>query len=317
MRLVSFSIETLVGVFVGLLVGLVEMSWEFRSFGVLIASGLAIHIAKRLDAEIWAKIIVAVVAIGILVLGTARPIWTSFHADFPEATSEIVLSRIILFGALATCCFAGYVFVVRPLGREGYRVFPAQLIAFGISMIGVGLLTALAGLGWQFQQNWAAGIKPSGAPTFTLVPPQITQSPPLQALPPPQKQISQTPFFSDYNLTESGVSALADELYKARDILGKRVELDRMSTDGSAGGFIGNFGRACDRAGVDCPIGNVHPNSPDEKGIMIYVIDPSRPPESAQELRRILRKIGIDVPFVARPGFGPTTFSLFVAPRPE
>jgi hypothetical protein len=50
---------------------------------------------------------------------------------------------------------------------------------------------------------------------------------------------------------------------------------------------------------------------------MIYVIDPSRPPESAQELRRILRKIGIDVPFVARPGFGPTTFSLFVAPRPE
>jgi|GEM_PF-6145819 len=62
MRLISFSVETLVGVFIGLLVGLVEMSWELRSFGVLIAIGLAVHIAKRLDAEFWAKITVAMVA---------------------------------------------------------------------------------------------------------------------------------------------------------------------------------------------------------------------------------------------------------------
>jgi hypothetical protein len=195
-------------------------------------------------------------------------------------------------------------------------VLPVQVIAFGICLIGVGFLTAIVGLGWQFQQNWAAGIKPSGAPTFTLVPPQITQVPGLLALPAPQGQAPQTPFFSDYNLTEAGVSALADELYKVRDALGKRVELDKMGTEGSSGGFVSNFGRACDRAGVDCPIANVHPNSPDEKGLMIYISDLNKPPEAAQVLRTVLLKLGINVPFAVRPDFGPTVFSLFVGPKP-
>jgi hypothetical protein len=117
-------------------------------------------------------------------------------------------------------------------------------------------------------------------------------------------------------LTEEGVSALADELYKVRDALGKRVELDKLGTDGSAGGFVSNFGRACDRAGVECPNGNVHPNSPNEKGLMIYVSDPSKPPEAAQVLRGVLLKLGINVPFVVRSDFGPTGFSLFVGPKP-
>jgi hypothetical protein len=132
-------------------------------------------------------------------------------------------------------------------------------------------------------------------------------------LPAPQPQTPQ-PFFSDYNLTEAGVNALADELYKARDAFGKRIELDRMSTDGTAGGFVSNFVRACDRAGVDCSVANVHPNSPDEKGLMVYVSDVNKPPEAAQELRKILLKLGIDVPFVARQGAG-ASGSLFVGPR--
>jgi hypothetical protein len=89
-----------------------------------------------------------------------------------------------------------------------------------------------------------------------------------------------------------------------------------MGTEGTATPFIGNFGRACDRAGVDCPVNNIHPNSPDERGFMIYVGDPDKPPAAAKELQAVLLKLGIDVPFVARPGFGPPTFTLFVGPKP-
>jgi hypothetical protein len=182
--------------------------------------------------------------------------------------------------------------------------------------VGLGLFALSVGLVWQFQQNWAAGTKSSGAPIFTIGPPQITQREPLQALPGPQQSATPQPFFSNYDLTEAGVTALADELFKSRDAIGKHVELNRMSTEGTGGPFISNFSRACDRAGIDCPMGSVHPNSPDEKGLMIYVSDVNKPPEAALELRAILLKLGINVPFVARPGFGPPTFSLFVGPKP-
>jgi hypothetical protein len=55
MRLPSVSLEALIGI-VGLFVGLVEMNWELRSLGVLVASGLAVHITRRLDATILLKV---------------------------------------------------------------------------------------------------------------------------------------------------------------------------------------------------------------------------------------------------------------------
>ena len=61
----------------------------------------------------------------------------------------------------------------------------------------------------------------------------------------------------------------------------------------------------------------MHPNSPDEKGLLIYVADPNKPPAAAEELRTILQKLGLNVPFVARPGFGENAFSLFIGPRPQ
>jgi hypothetical protein len=310
------SVEAAITLVLGLAVGLTpDMEWWLRAFGVLGTAVLATHTAKRMDNLGW-KIALPLGTIVVLIFGAWRSIWKGFHEDFPFVTGESVLSQIIEFSAVAASAIAGYFFLLRPRAKEGYRVLPAQVMAFGMSLVGVGFLTALVGLGWQFQQNWTAGIKPSGAPTFTLVPPQITQAPALPALPAPEGQAPRTPYFSDYNLSEVGIGALADELYKVRDALGKRIELDRMSTDGSAGGFISNFSRACDRAGVDCPIGSVHPNSPDEKGLLIYVGDVNKPPEAAQELRTVLLKLGINVPFVPRPGFGLDTFSLFVGPKP-
>jgi hypothetical protein len=309
------SVEAALTLIFGLVVGLIpDMEWSLRALGVLGTAALAIHTARRL-ANV-SLIALPLGAVLILIIGTWHSIWRGFQGDFPSVTGEDALSKIIEFSAVAVSGIAGYFLLLRPRTKEGYRVLPVQVIAFGICLIGVGFLTALFGLGWQFQQNWANGTKPSGAPTFTLVPPQITQVRPLPALPPPQGQAPQTPFFADYNLTEAGVNALADELYKVRDALGRKVELDRMNTDGSAGGFISNFVRACDRAAVDCPIPSVHPNSPDEKGLMIYVSDVNKPPEAAQVFRTVLLKLGINVPFVARPGFGTDTFSLFVGPRP-
>lgn len=198
-------------------------------------------------------------------------------------------------------------------------MLPAQVIAFGISMIGIGLLTALVGLGWQFRQNWGAGTTLTGAPTpiFSLVPPQITQIKPVAALPSPGQPEDKTPFFSGYNLTESGVTALANELYKIKDAVSKRIDLNRMATDPTAGGLINNLIRACDQGAIDCPVGNVHPNSPTERGIMIYVADPDKPPDGATKLQSALLAVGIKVPFVTRPGFGPDTFTLFVGPAPQ
>ena len=316
MWLPPLSLEMLLGLLVGLIPGLVEMNWEIHGLLVLFAMGLTLHIATRLEVRLAGKIIFAAIILGILVFGSYRSIWSSFHEEFPAVTGEGALSRIIEFFSLVVCCIAAYIFLIRPRGKKGYRVLPAQLIAFGFCVIAAGLIPVAIGLAWQFQQNWAAGIKPSGAPIFTVGPPQITQTPPLPALPAPQQPTTQNPLFVNYNLTEDGVTVLTKELFKIRDALRMRIELDRMATDGTAGGFVGNFGRVCDQAGIECPVNNVHPNTPDERGIMIYVADFNKPPEAAQELRSALLKIGLDVPFVTRPGFGPDAFSLFIGPRP-
>jgi hypothetical protein len=310
------SPETGITLVLGLAVGLIpDMDWWLRALGVFGTVILALHTATRLTS-LRLKIAFPLGVASFLLMGSWHSIWKGFHDAFPAVTEDDALSKIIEFSAVAVSGIAGYFFLLRPRAKKGYRVLPAQVLAFGICLIGVGFFTALAGLGWQFKQNWASGRKPSGAPIFTLVPPQITQTPSVPALPTPQGQSPQTPYFLDYNLTDVGVSALADELYKVRDALGKRVELDRLGTDGSGVGFVSNFGRACDRAGVECPNGNVHPNSPSEKGLMIYVNDPSKPPEAAQVLRTVLLKLGIDVPFVVRSEFAPTGFSLFVGPKP-
>lgn len=218
MRMPSLSLEALIGLFVGLFVGLVEMNWELRSLGVAFTAMLAVHIAKRLDGSLIRRTVVALGAIALLVIGTWHPIWISFHDDFPGVTGEAVLSRIIMCGALAACAAAGYFFLIRPRGKEGYQVLPAQLIAFGAIVMVAGFVPVTIGLVWQFQQNLAAGIKPTGAPVFSLVAPQITQAAPPLALPSPTPAPT-TPFYSDYDLTEAGVNALADELYKIRDVL--------------------------------------------------------------------------------------------------
>jgi hypothetical protein len=314
-RIPFISTEGVIGLAVAFYLGLADMNWDQRALGVLVTGLLILDIARRVNRGFLIKSAVFLGGMGLLLSGTWHRIWDGFHESFPNVTEQTVLFRIIILVSVVACCIAAYTFLIRPWGKEGNRVLPAQVIAFGASVIGIGFLTLVIGVIWQFQQNWAAGIKPSGAPTFKVGPPQITQVESPPALPPPQRP-GETPFFSGYTLTEQGVAALTNELYKTRDVLKRRIELDRMTTDGTAGPFISAFARACDQAGVECPVGNVHPNSPDEKGLLIYVANPDKPPPAAQELQAILRKLGINVPFVPREGFGEETYSLFVGPRP-
>ncbi len=233
MRLPPLSLEALIGLFAGLFVGLVEMNWELRGLGVLCTAALAVHIAKRLDVGPLRKIGVASGAIAVLILGTYHPIWMSFHEDFPTVTGGTALSRIIMFCAVAVSCVAGYVFLIRPRGKEGYRVLPAQVKAFGACTMAAGFLAVLIGLGWQFQQDWTRGVTPVGGPVLSPLPPvrQITQEP-TRALPPPSisEAATQPPAsqYSDgYNLSSIGIAALADALYEAKKDLPATIDLQR------------------------------------------------------------------------------------------
>ena len=76
-------------------------------------------------------------------------------------------------------------------------------------------------------------------------------------------------------MTEAGIKALAEEFYAIKGSISKKMNLATMSTDRSASGLLTSMTRVCDEAGLDCP----HFNSPDEKGLMIYVLSPDKPPE--------------------------------------
>jgi hypothetical protein len=317
MRLPSVSLETAIGLFVGLFVGLVEMNWELRGLGVLVTAGLAIHIARRLDASIIIKVAVATIAIGLLIVGTYHQIWASFTEDFPTVTGEAALTRLIEFFSLAACVIAGYAFLIRPRAKEGYRVLPAQLIAFGAVVMIAGLFPIVIGLGWQFKQNWDSGVSPTGAPVSLPSPPapqrpQIALPAVQPALPAPNNV--NTPLISGYGLTAEGIHQLANGLYKAKDHLPKVVIVQRTGSEPSSRQLTSDILVACDRSGVSCQGGGGLPNSPDETGVMIYVADPRNPPDTAKTLQSVLPDIGLHAPFVARQGPGPNDFMLFIGP---
>jgi hypothetical protein len=206
------SLEAAITLVAGLVVGLVpDMEWWFRFLGVLMTVVLAIHTGKRMERWPVSRILFPLFITVILIVGTWRPIWLGFHETFPGVTEETALAKIIEGLALFASGSAGYFFILRPRSIRGYKLLPAQVIAFGCIMIGVGLLTAGIGLIWQFRQNWNAGTTPAGAPVFSLVPPQIQQPAPHPALPPPNAT-APTPFFSGYNLSDAGITQFRSEL---------------------------------------------------------------------------------------------------------
>jgi hypothetical protein len=316
MRLPAISTEASIGILLGLLAWVVELTWEIRGLFTLIAAGLAVHIAQRLDYRLLIKVAIAAVTIGILVLGTYKPIWAGFHDDFPEVGSDAALSRIIQFSVVASCAIAGYIFLVRPWGKEGYRVLPAQLIAFGAIVVAAGFLPITVGLVWLFSQNRTTGVSPTGSPlavTSVQQPAQIAHTPPPPALPPPTQ--NNNPLVSGYSLTEEGIRVLTDELYKLKDSL-KLISVQHLSTDGSIGGLMSGINQACDRAGIECQFNNGHLNSPDDRGMMIYVNDPRKPPDLALKLQSVIERLGLHSPFAFHPGIAPDGFTLFLGPAP-
>jgi hypothetical protein len=317
------SFEALVGLFVGLFAAVAEVSWEIRSLGVLVASIVAIHIARRFEGSFFKKIAIALGAIALLLLSTWRPIWKSFHEDFPMIAGETVLSRIIILVALGAAALAAYTFLVRPR-REGHKLIPVQLMAFGGSLIGVGFLAAAVGLLWQFQQNRSLGITIDHDPTLLPAPnaPQITQAPPLQVLPPPNQAASSepiaqprpaTPLMNGYNLTTAGSRVLADEAFKIKDTLPSLI-VWIQNNDNSGRALATEIVRAFSIGGIPSTLNLGQLGGPTERGPIILFDDPEKLPEAATRLKAALEKAGMHVMVIKRTV---GTFQFYIGPDPN
>jgi hypothetical protein len=311
-----------------------EVNWELRCFGVLATSILAVHAARRMGVSVYKKAALAFTLIGVLLISTWRPIWTSFHEDFPAVTGETVLSRIIVFCALCAVGVAGYVFLLRPR-RDGHRLIPAQLMAFGVSMIAAGVVAAVIGLLWQFQQNRAMGITTTTGPNLLPAPniPQIVQTPPPQALPPPRPtpqaeskpeisvpsaaiptpEPTAQPLMSGYALTNAGIRALAAEAFKIKEVLPDLVV--RMQTnDESARGLASTLVTALNRGGIPSQIVFDQLGGPSETGPIILFDDPENLPPPAIALKATLEKVGLHVRVIQRKV---GAFQFFAGPNPD
>jgi hypothetical protein len=310
-----------------------EVNWELRCFGVLVTSILAIHAARRMGIGVYKKAALAFAVIAVLLSSTWRPIWTSFHGDFPSVTGETVLSRIIIFCALCAVGVAGYAFLLRPR-REGRRLIPAQLMAFGVSMVAVGVVAAAIGLLWQFQQNRAMGITIENSPTLLPAPnvPQITQEAPAPALPPPSPvsspepqpspQLAPQPFakpqpasplMDGYALTAAGSRVLADEAFKIKGVLtGLTVWLQNNDNSGRA--LATEIVRAFSIGGIPSSLNFGQLGGPTERGPIILFDDPEKLPEAATQLKAALEKAGMRVSVIKR---AVGTFQFYIGPDPN
>jgi hypothetical protein len=314
------SIEGAAGIFVGLVAALADLNWEVRTVLVVFAIGLVVHIAQRFPIEkVVTRFALAVGVIGALVLVTWRPIWEGFHKDFPEVGGETALYRIIQAAVALAIGVAFNFFIIRPRGR-GWRVIPAQLIALGVCVAGAGLLAALVGVIWQYQQNRAMGITGEIGPNLLPGPnrPQIAQNRPPPALPPPAPQTAlppppTAPFVSGYALTQAGIRALADEAFKIKDVL-PSLTVMRQSNENSATTLAAQIVMAFGRGGVQSGIGMGQLGGPSETGLIILSDDPEHLPPPAAALKKALEVIGLKVNVIQRKV---GTFQFFVGPDPN
>jgi hypothetical protein len=312
-----------------------EVNWELRCLGVFVTSVLAVHAASRMEISLRKKAALTFVLVVVLLSSTWRPIWVSFHEDFPSVTGETVLSRIIVFAALGAAGLAGHVFLMRPR-RDGRRLIPAQLMAFGVSMIAAGFIAAAIGLLWQFQQNRAMGITVANGPNLLPAPntPQIAQALPPQALPSPSQASSSeplpqpnphpapqpatqpqpaTPLMSGYNLSGAGSRVLADEAFKIKGVLtGLTVLL--QNNDNSGRSLATAIVRALSIGGIPSTLNFGQLGGPTETGPIILFDDPDNLPPAATALKKALEKVGMRVTVIKR---AVGTFQFFIGPDPD
>jgi hypothetical protein len=330
------SIEGAISILVGLLAAAADMSWELRAILVAFAIGLAIHISRRfVPSNVAKRLGFAITGIVGLVLVTWRPIWEGFHKDFPSVTGETALSRIIIAAVVCAVGYSGYRLLIRPRGR-GYRLIPAQLMAFGASVIGLGLFAVAIGLLWQFQQNRMMGITVENSPTLLPAPnnPQITQAPAPPALPPPTtapspepvQQVNrqpapqptaepqpQSPLMSGYALTPAGSRVLANEAFKIKDVL-PNLTVFLQSNDNSGRPLATEIVRAFSIGGIPSTLNFGQLGGPTEKGVIILFDDPEKLPEAATQLKGALEKAGMRVTVIKR---AVGTFQFYVGPDPN
>src|SRR5690349_12758564 len=123
-RLPYISTEGIIGLAVALYLGLADLTWEERALGVLVTTLLVFDIARRVSGSGLIRSAVFFGGVALLLSGTWHRISDGFHQSFPDASDETVLFRIIIVVSIAGCCTGAYTFLIRPWGKEGYRVLP-------------------------------------------------------------------------------------------------------------------------------------------------------------------------------------------------
>lgn len=311
------SVEGAISIFFGLVAALANLGWELRTLLVAFAALLAVHIGRRINTGALKRLSLVVAGVSGLIVVTWRPIWESFHKDFPDVTGETVLFRIIIAAVISAIGMMGYWFFIRSRSR-GLGLIPAQLIAFGVWVIGFGLVAAAIGVIWQFRQNQSLGITPYIVPgrLSSTDQPQITQTP--RALPTPNSPEAsnqpQSPQLTNgYGLTPAGIRVLADEAFKIKETL-PSVIVFRLAMDGTANSLANQIVTGLERGGIQSSISVGRLAGPNEIGVMIIFDDPEKLPEPAAKLKQALERSGLGVTLVKRPV---GSFQLFVGPNPE
>lgn len=310
------SIEGALGIFFGIVAATADLGWEIRAILLFFAVGLVIHIARRVDGRATRRFGGAAIVVVGLILVTWRPIWESFRKDFPHFVEAANQSRIIEAGVVIGVALAFYWLIIRPRGK-GWRVLPAELMAFGVCVVGLGLFALSVGLIWQFQQNRSMGIVTTDVSNLLPAPnrPQIAQTAPPQALPapsePPQPPPAE-PLLSGYSLTNAGSRALSEEAFKIKDVL-LNLTVFMQTNDESGRGLAMQIVRAFSIGGVSSTLGFGQLGGPSETGLIILFDDAEHLPEPAKSLKTALEAVGLKVKIIERKV---GAFQFFVGPTP-
>jgi hypothetical protein len=198
----------------------------------------------------------------------------------------------------------------RPKGGSQRVTWGLGLIVLALAIGTVGAMLIYFGNKSE-SKDLTFNKEPSNFPVVVPVVP-IT---PTRIEPSPVPSPALSPLFNDYRLTPAGIKALADELYKIKDVV-KPGDIRWMANDGQTLALATDFSKAYDRAGIDNALNMGRPNSPNETGVILMVNDPENEPASAKKFVSALKAVGIKSTLIRR-DVGTEHFVLLIGPRPE
>lgn len=119
-----------------------------------------------------------------------------------------------------------------------------------------------------------------------------------------------------YDLSESQIHNLADDIFSIKNDLSPAIEIQRTMNDSPSMSLSVALGRAFDMASIQPVYNWGRPTTPKDLGIKIRVADLKNIPDGAKKLAAALDKAGLHSSFEILAGTAPEKFILFVGPKP-